>query len=366
MTTMFRGTPLASPTQRSMYSESDNSMDTIFDEEQADLSPICVRRELTEQRDWNGDCWRHASTSISRDAVSVVSKGADRGASVVPNNNNNNIAARQQLYFDLNQPWQRSLQRELKNSDFDQDERQQHDACELLLLGRTESGVDFAVNYLHGDNDDAISLNTDASSTVPIRQQMIHRTPQHFHNDRTLIDQDTDAEDSVYFVDDKVRDVPALHGKSAYKITTDELAQDDQRQDTYTIAMVSQGARRESTSSNNSITHSSAFSEDDDLHWLEMEQHSADDTSMADHSQNGCFCLGYDMMQYLLPPPGTTIAGKQKRYRRNHQRRLLSKPRFLGAVQEEPEAMPKVRSRADPTGEYHDPVQDYRQSIVSA
>jgi hypothetical protein len=81
------------------------------------------------------------------------------------------------LIFNMNEPWERSLQRQLQSGVLNQhilvndNNNFQNSRNSTLLLGHTESR-DFALEV----NRDDISLGTNASSTVPNTMQIVHRS----------------------------------------------------------------------------------------------------------------------------------------------------------------------------------------------
>lgn len=79
---------------------------------------------------------------------------------------------RDKLKFDLTQPWQRSLLRDLEQIESAMEDdygTHRRPRADRVLIGHTESG-----DYLMECEDD-LSTATDSSSTVPTRLQLVHR-----------------------------------------------------------------------------------------------------------------------------------------------------------------------------------------------
>lgn len=73
------------------------------------------------------------------------------------------------LAFDMNTPWERSLLRHLERQQSKEEQRAKRD---LMYVGHTESR-DFAMDW---ENESTLSMETDTSSTIPVRAQFVHRT----------------------------------------------------------------------------------------------------------------------------------------------------------------------------------------------
>lgn len=120
------------------------------------------------------------STSTSKNGERRGSTGAIRSAHVAESRDSLQTEStqpkpiREAVKFDLTQPWQRSLLRELdqiENSMLQDEETapRPRPHADRVLLGHAESG-----DYMLECEDD-ISTATDTSSTCPVRLQIIHR-----------------------------------------------------------------------------------------------------------------------------------------------------------------------------------------------
>lgn len=283
------------------------------------------------------------------------------------------------LAFDLNQPWERSLLRQL---DAVQQKQQQHPTLplvgsngknshqqlqpprrrELMLLGHTESR-DFAMDFDQDGTD--FSLDTNASSTLPSKAQLIHRTllntmPQArvvYHvaddddNDDDDNDDDDDHERMVLSQQHYLRMERQRMGRdSATSSLTSYMtmqAEDDRDEVSFPAAKKIPDelpGRRKAAAA--IITEHQPFLEmeasvnenkNDDVHNDDDEEDSSNmDLVTAANAlpDPGCFCLGYDMLEYVLPPPTTSYNTSKK-----NQRRQLSgvmRPSQLPRVEEDP------------------------------
>jgi hypothetical protein len=210
------------------------------------------------------------------------------------------------LAFDLNQPWERSLLRQLeKDAQLSPTSTRTRT---MMLLGHTESR-DFAMDY-DPNNDDNVSLET-SSSCPPRRMQFIHR-PENVPPEPRVVyrippsnDDDPDEYD---------------HHGAASRI---QLQQMRYRQ----VNKMGKGnvASPSTASSLTSVTQQNFDGRDDEHrpmllppphNFLEMEPsaghsyHEEDPNNMnlpdlIHHSapDPGCFCLGYNMLEYVLSPP---------------------------------------------------------------
>lgn len=96
------------------------------------------------------------------------------------------------IKFDLEQPWQRSLLKELQHMQEAADASTSTSGPlvprgDRLLLGHAESG-DFALVL----ESDEVSVNTDATSTLPTRVQVVHRDMSRVERSLLSVDDDED------------------------------------------------------------------------------------------------------------------------------------------------------------------------------
>lgn len=131
------------------------------------------RQESSEEADSRGSIIikgeRRGSTGASRPAV--VTESRDSLQSITEQSTEKPLS--EALKFDLTQPWQRSLLRDLERIENsmvrDESEARPRPHADRILLGHAESG-----DYLLECEDD-ISTATDTSSTCPTRLQVVHR-----------------------------------------------------------------------------------------------------------------------------------------------------------------------------------------------
>jgi hypothetical protein len=212
------------------------------------------------------------------------------------------------LAFDLNQPWERSLLRHLEK-DSQLSPSSAHTRT-MMLLGHTESR-DFAMDF-DPNNDDNVSLET-SSSCPPQRMQFIHRPANLPPEPRVVYRIPPSNDDDKEYYDN--------HGASS-------------RLQMQQIRYIQQQAKKmgkgnapfpSTTSSLTSATNHNLDGRDDDFlpvllpphphNFLEMEPSTGHSYREDPNNQNipdlvhhsapdpGCFCLGYNMLEYVLSPP---------------------------------------------------------------
>jgi hypothetical protein len=211
------------------------------------------------------------------------------------------------LAFDLNQPWERSLLRQLEN-DAQMLPATTHPRT-MMLLGHTESR-DFAIEY-DPKNDDNVSLET-SSSCPPQRMQFIHR-PAYLPSEPRVV----------------YRIPPSNHDDDEYYDNYAASSRMQLQQTRYNQHQANRLSKGDipppTTSSLTSVTNVNVDGRDDDLvpvfipphqyKFLEMEVSTGHSYNEGQNDLNipdlvhhtapdpGCFCLGYDMLEYVLSPP---------------------------------------------------------------
>ena len=193
-----------------------------------------------------------------------------------------------QLSFDMNQPWERSLARQLDQLVCDDEDYYRPG---YMFVGHTES-TDF---MLPVDQDDAVSLGTSVSSTLPSKNQLVHRS-------LLMRGLKPGGENTMDTSGDNSQGKRHVRRESAgSQITT---ASEDERDDTakspirdHLLALIEE-QRRKSTP--------------DPSPYLELEPSTnADDESIQYFVNNdyipslpdpACFCLGYNVFDVVLPP----------------------------------------------------------------
>ena len=223
-----------------------------------------------------------------------------------------------QLSFDMDEPWERSLARQLEQGHCDDE-----DNCyrpEYMFVGHTES-ADF---MLPVDQDDAASLGTSVSSTVPTKNQWVHRSLLM----RGLEPVGASANDILADSQTKKH----VRRDSAHSQLT--TASEDERDDTVInsntiaaplLALIDEQRRKPIPESQ---VKRESFTVVDD----ESIQYYVNNESISSLPDPACFCLGYNVFDVVLPPLTTTPRGVHNR-RRSMPRRSSQ----LFRVEEDPE-----------------------------
>lgn len=168
--------------------EDDDSLAAMASDEDNDYTEFvhaCGRSLCSEAhpRDTVATPTSSRPTSIAPAVVTPPRKQYDASVDKIMSEQKPILAPRQVSYgpdglvFNMNEPWERSLQRQIQSGLKDQ-HIIVNDKNNTLLLGHTESR-DYAMEV----NRDDVSLGTNASSTVPHRMQVIHRS---FHNQNMM------------------------------------------------------------------------------------------------------------------------------------------------------------------------------------
>lgn len=275
--------------------------------------PMKLRHDKSERRQSTG-MGRKGSMYFSRDSAST-------NKDVAPCQNLEKLspsaaAMRRGLNIDLEQSWQRSLLKELDKLEVEGEvSRMEKHKPELMMLRHSESR-DLAVEM---DVDD-ITLGTNASSTVPIKSQLIHRAPlnqtEQKHYDRKVAKEDHRDESSpvhhVDFIARQNRSGDESEGESG----------DDSRQPTDTKKRVPDKVSRVSRKGKEAISLARARVIDNDtqqLNYLELEM-STDDGDACNPVPNAaaCFCLGTNVLDFWLPPDAPHYRRRRMSQRASH------------------------------------------------
>jgi hypothetical protein len=296
------------------------------------------------------------------------------------------------LAFDLNQPWERSLLRQLENAGAAANDAKLNTKLEasrqsppqnsttsasspprqrreLFLLEHTESR-DYAMEF-----DDSVSLDTNASSTVPIKAQLIHRTLLNTVPQPRVVyrinDTDDDYETTSVHSEKKNEPVerPRVHtghrsgGAAQDQSETSSLtsftlqtADDDRDETSFPLSSkipdVLPGGRKATP----------VLSPYEQQYFLEMEPSVNNDTQ-AQHDEYskdlaatsntilpdpGCFCLGINMLDYVLPPTSrhsnasNAHLGTMKSSGRSSRLKGVMRPTRMALVQEDEPVLPEI------------------------
>lgn len=279
------------------------------------------------------------------------------------------------LQFDMNQPWERSLLRQLeqpKDSNALSSIRYELKKTEpialvttkpMMLLGHTESR-DYAMEY---DVDDTVSLETSSSCPPGRKMQFIHRspfaTPQPrvvYHIPSSNDDDHNNYQAANYYYQNSppagvtdqlpapvhnhplpiIIDKPNNHPTAASSLTNGSYTTDDGRDDELIMMDYNQGIVYTKIPAH--LPHSvTTRAMHPPYPYLEMEPSTGGGTSYGEMDYNsnneqqahylnqpnmdlvqpdpGCFCLGYNMLDYIIsaappsPPKQRPSLGKKQR-----------------------------------------------------
>jgi len=295
---------------------------------------------------------REARGSVGGSHPSVTDEtrevAAERSESITSNEEPLSV---RDLSFDLEQPWQRSLLRELENIENSEEDKHARPRSQKILLGRAQSG-DYLVEY----SDDDASIMTDTSSTLPMRSQSIHRKGQVGH---AALFQDEDDDDfcapsadssldRIAILDSSVHRARVTFGETrdvirdSHTDRSDKARQDDDGQK----RMPPEVSRGRFPSENSvrkvGLARANALVEDRagylnsrPIRMKSDEETTATDAADYDESA-ACMCIGYNMLDFFekfaMPSPPSSTRHKK---RRTSLHGPASRPSSLGTVSEE-------------------------------
>mmetsp|Transcript_19712 Transcript_19712/g.37365 ORF Transcript_19712/g.37365 Transcript_19712/m.37365 type:complete len:373 (-) Transcript_19712:129-1247(-) len=183
--------------------EVQNEVVEIIEEEESVKSRISIHKG--ERRSSMG-ATRPVTVTESRDSLQ-----SSEGTAQKP--------LRDTLKFDLTQPWQRSLLRDLEQIEKsmlqDESETRARPQADRILLGHAESG-----DYLLECEDD-ISTCTDASSTCPTRLQVVHRH-QFPMRPRFPSREDSPTPDPTKFYDIRNSSPKGVYDEASFSLTDND------------------------------------------------------------------------------------------------------------------------------------------------
>lgn len=289
------------------------------------------------------------SSSTSKNGERRGSSGAMRPTSVVESRDSLQTEStqpkplRETLKFDLTQPWQRSLLRDLEhieNSMLQEEEARPRPHADRVLLGHADSG-----DYLLECEDD-ISMATDGSSTCPVRLQVIHR---HQFPMRARGRDESPEPDPAKFMD--IRHSPkSIHDEIALSLSSpmpisqptlqylshpnlDHTAQDGFRPIPHALPTSGRKLSRGTVSSE--LYRANAFSEEAkpaQAARILVEE----EPSVIDYSDPACMCMGYaSLIDLLLFNESPSVRKKKRRTSSHLESPPLSRRSSLGRVEEE-------------------------------
>jgi len=177
------------------------------------------------------------------------------------------------LDLDLDQPWQISLLHALEKLDIEE-AKEARGRNETLML-RHAGSRDYALAV---DSDDW-TLGTCASSTIPMKPQRIHRTPAAILADRRAAAPSPNPVEDNRDEESTQDDADASSVQSNRSKPTPEALPGDR--------LIPRTSRRR----RQTLERAKALNDTTN-----------DEVDFGPLPQNGCFCLGYDVIDYLLPP----------------------------------------------------------------
>lgn len=236
----------------------------------------------------SGSQQKSRSNAVTRDSVSDSIHDIDAGDNGGGLWQQTSSSKNGMIAFDLNQPWQLSLQRELEKIDVPTDKR--NPRPELIMIGRADSG-DFARSI----NPDDISVSTNASSTVPTKPQFVHRVKSPEPGlPRQIILQSEKKFTKQRFPERR---------SGVYDFY------EEREQPSHTLGNV-MGSYQPTISKERGLERARAFSEDRQSPRESPLLDDDDDTVSEDGqepslypAESACFCLGYNPVEFLFPRP---------------------------------------------------------------
>jgi hypothetical protein len=203
------------------------------------------------------------------------------------------------LDFDMDEPWQRSMKKQLdKMDDYDTEDEKQKRKPNTVLLGHTESR-DFGLEV---DKDD-MSLGTSISSTIPTKGQYIHRA---FLNQPVLSEDETYNNDQITFKKKgNGSETSSLTGNSEFPM---------EREERNPISPVRRENRRKKMMPKKRQNgYPGITRQHQSPPYLEMESQQDEIGTVMEPNDPACFCLGYNVWDYVLPPPSQPPSSPARR-----------------------------------------------------
>jgi hypothetical protein len=191
------------------------------------------------------------------------------------------------VQLDLNEPWQRSLLRQIEKLDKTELGKEAIKKPPYMMLGHTESR-DFWLAF--EPDADELSLETEASSIVPKRGQLVHRTNLNRRDSKHYRESDTFEQEGR----DEVSSSNAV-AKDRNKIP-DKLPG---RKTPIKYVMNNAGVNRHNYKKSNPYLEIDASADDDQNEIATVAP------------DNACFCIGYSVLDYLIAPPEHAQNGKR-------------------------------------------------------
>ena len=257
------------------------------------------------------------------------------------------------LKFDLDQPWQRSLLRELEDIEKREEAKNARPRSHNILLGRAQSG-----DYLMECSDDELSVMTDTSATIPLRSQSIHRPP--------FI---TPTSNPSLFMDNEAGETATTQSSNDSKIERRvNLESTIRRSSGHSGGLELREGLHDSSSDSLKVEGVSTIVPQVGIHRANalLEDRSTtptyltrtlqpkpeEDPTSADAvdyaGSAACMCLGYDLLDFLLPLGGEPSKKSPRKKRRTNTGMVRPSSRMssLGTVNEElgahPPSMPRL------------------------
>lgn len=280
-------------------------------------------------------------TSNTRDAASRRSSAATTTTTKnppPPNSSRPAAGLTHELAFDIDQPWERSLMRQLQKveQEGDSDDDDEDHRPDFMFVGHTES-TDFGLPI---DQDDAVSLGTSVSSTVPTKNQFVHRM---------LLNRQEEMFESN--VNHKRKVLPRRDSVGSQLTVASEDERDDDPNTTIPSHLLELSRKEQQRKSQLQKAY------------LELEPSSVDDESVQQQEyfndstssmpDPACFCLGYNVFDYVLPPQqGTTMAERRRSSAARRNSQLFRVDEYPEEKQVSPTSSGSETHHADPEGTY--------------
>jgi hypothetical protein len=348
-----------------------DSMNSVLQDDNKDDDTSASENIQGFKSEWRQSCGgeRYSGSAVSRDAFSMPSVllGSDQDPTSA-------------LALDLDQPWQRSLLRELENTDTIHKRPFRSDR---MMLGHANSG-DFALPV-----DDDFSVETDTSSTIPTRGQVIHRVLPSHEKESFCSEEDNHVEGTICHEGKKTqtlcgssipspRTLQEEHDMSSYHWADTPIDPEEYSGEWHCTPMhppyAFQNAnttevslrptpkkgpvgRRGSTHDLHYLQRVSAFGDEPQPfqpRWVGLE----DDVLTVETSQNeaNCMCWGTGILDFLLPPRqnGAPFRGRKRRTYVSPRPQLSVVNEVVEDIMETASKASISRMREEPTGTYRD------------
>lgn len=306
------------------------------------LAPIGVRRNLAGIR--GGDKVsredRGSHGGARPPCLDESREGAmERSNSTTSRSEQQHQRSMRELSFDLEQPWQRSLLRELSNIERSGDEKHARPRSQKILLGRGQTG-DYLVEY--DDMDDDTTVLTDASSSIPLRPQAIHRaaTP----SGRVALFKDEDDDEYTTVSAESGPEILVVPDPAVYRGVGAVFSEGRESRREEKLGLANCGGFYPSLGA---LSRANALVEDRASNgYFKAQRHRVDEEAKPTYTEPdypgsaNCMCIGFSILDFFETPSTEELGkGRQKRRRTSGSNNLFrsagSRHSVLGRVNEE-------------------------------